>query len=497
MNMRNEMKVSRVSTQLATILLFLLLVTPDTSYGEKPMPLRIPKQTAFQGCVLDKTGVIQCHYKDTRGGHNIFEVAMQARRGSEYLQGLGVLTNIRKQEKSGELDQYQLTALAWLEQNAAKPDDDTLIWYHTYPNVYNDVEIKPPWASAFGQAHVLQAFLYAYQVTRDEKYRALARKTGKAFGKDIQSGGLHVRLPDGSLFFEELPILPATHILNGHMISTISLLEVGAALNFPELVALGKAGVEALRHHLHKYDLGYWSRYDMNPKKGEIFFRLRPESAASEQAMLIDRITLMEEGQKYSTELDIGAPDDGRGAWRITGTDWTQPQQIEGRTVRGLMYGPGLRNHPAVGGTIQNTYVVMQLPRIQFEELSEVPTYYLKLVYYDNGPSIVNVEIRDINHGNFLGFRALSHGSIYTVGDKRWHEVIVPVKPQELAWFMGHEYQRYHVKLLRQLAQLTADQFFEAYADRWELYLNNYSEKNEEEMWAASRLKILEPKGRP
>ncbi|RMI13912.1 MAG: hypothetical protein D6681_05575, partial [Calditrichaeota bacterium] len=343
-----------------------------------------------------------------------------------------------------------MPAYEWLEKNA-HPVKDALIWYYQFDNAYNDIVIKAPWPSAFGQAHVVKAFLHAWQVTGKRKYRDYAIKALRAYRLTLEEGGFQSRLPDGGVFFEEVPTAHPTHILNGHMISTIVLLEAGRALHLDWAEKLGQAGVRTLVRHLADYDMGYWSRYDMNPKRGEIVFRLVPSRKSRSGLMWIDKVTLLNARSGEATVLDVGAGDDAEGAWRISGIEWGRAVNKDGRSVRRIFNGPSRHCAPLRGGSIQNSYLILQLPTLKFGDVANVPEFYLRIDYFDAAPGNVDAQIQDINHGNFLHFTTLTNGTIETAGDGQWKTAFVTIRPKDLAWYMGEDYQKYHIKLLEKL----------------------------------------------
>jgi hypothetical protein len=455
--------------------------------SDKPQPITLPKQTPLSAYTLDKDNVIAVHLPNGTLTHNIFEVAMQAIEGRKSQSFLSIDKDI-SQRKIGLLpretmpqgfeDPYQEAAYKWLEKNSTTFGDDGLVWYYQFDNAYNDVEIKAPWGSAFGQAHVIKAFIHAFKMTGLQKYKELALKATKPFFSSIESGGFQTKLADNSIFFEEVPRLPATHILNGHMISTITLLEAGKELNESQLTELGNLGLEAVQKSLEKYDLGYWSKYDMNPKKGEIVFRLSPASKYQQSPILIDRVHLLDVYSETGTNLDVGSLDDTEGAWRVSGIEWLQTQVEQQKTVRGLLYGLDQHPKPVQGGTRQNSYVIMQLPQLKFTDLSKVPNYYLRVDYLDNALGQVNFEIQDVNHGDSMEFQTLTNGTLVSNGSKKWKSAFIPVESKYISWYMGPDYQSYHIQLLKQLYELTNKPVFSTYAKRWQLYLDNYLQES-------------------
>ena len=425
----------------------------------------LPKQTPVKENDTDKNG-IPTAIMDGKVVYRPLVVALQA------LYGVG-------RTKDAARD--------WLEKEATPIGDGALIWYYRFDNAYNDVEIKAPWASAFGQAYILGAFVKAYEETKDEKYRQFAIKAARAFSISIGEGGLHSRLGE-DIFFEEIPALPASHILNGHMISTIYLIEAGRALGAPEIEQLGLRGVETLRKHLWKYDLGYWSRYDLNPRKFDIPVRLFPLDESSAAGFEIDKVEIIDPRTDEEVSLDVGGAEDATGWPRLGGTDWQQPTLRDKRTVRPMEFGPLRRREPVQGGTIQNTYFFLRLPSLARADFNGDENWLLRIDYFDAAPSRVLVQTQALDQGNFLKFRTLGDGLIETTGSKTWHTAYVPLTSKDLSWFMGPEYQEYNVPTLERLYQLTGDHVFDDYAKRWKVYLDQHSDRDaERNFWMAGR----------
>jgi len=69
----------------------------------------------------------------------------------------------------------------------------------------------------------------------------------------------------GGLFFEELPTRPGSFILNGAMFALWGCYDVGVGLSHKEGLDLFQRGSETLAANLHRWDTGFWSRYDLYP----------------------------------------------------------------------------------------------------------------------------------------------------------------------------------------------------------------------------------------
>ena len=461
-----SMRQSRYAALVLALLGLFSANCPPVGAGELPQAAApsLPKQTPPTEPGTDKNGVPTA----TINGDVVylpFGVARQAIEGEDH--------TIRH------------AALDWLEKEATPIGDSALIWYYRADNAYNDVEIKAPWGSAFGQAYILRAFVKVYEETKDEKYRQFAIKAARAFFLSIGEGGLQSRLGE-DVFFEEMPVLPASHILNGHMISSVCLIEAGRALGTPEIEQLGQRGVETLRRHLWKYDLGYWSRYDLNPRKFDIPIRLFPLDKGSADGFEVDKVEITNPATGESSSLDIGNPEDGTGWPRLGGIDWRQPILRDGQTVRSMSFGPLIRREPVQGGTIQNTYFFLRLPSLERSNFTGDENWLLRIDYFDAAPSRVLVQTQVVDQGNFMKFRTLDGGLIETVGSKTWHTAYVPLTSKDLSWFMGINYQKYHISQLERLYKLTGDRFFDGYARRWKVYLDQHNDSDpERDFWTA------------
>jgi hypothetical protein len=461
--------------------------TVEFKVNEKPKPLTLPSQTPLVKHHLDKNGIIVAYLPDGKEVYNVFEIATQAMEGEKVLGFIknnnktkNVIPFVPREEEDGKLSDMQVLALRWLENNGKKIEDG-LIWEYKFDNAYNDVQVKAPWPSAFGQAHVIKAFLSAYKETKQEKYKELAIKTAYTYDIPIKKGGFKSILQDGSVFFEEVPTEKPTHILNGHMISTVALLELTRITDNKKIKRLASQGLETIKKYIDLYDTGYWSKYDLNPKKGEIILRVAfdDKNMNNNPVMSIDKITFQDMQTGKEVILDIGREDDFSGAWRISGSDWLSSLDND-KAGRILIDGRNRNKQPVKGGTTMNTYIIMQLPEweTKLKQLEKPFDVKVNIRYQDLQRKDIKVQIQNINQGNYLDFIDIPDAKWRTTGDKKWksYEFVIPSK--HLGWYMGVDYQKYHIRLLEELYQFTNDLFFMDIAERWRTYLETYSEND-------------------
>lgn len=456
--------------------------------GAKPSPITLPKQTPLSHYFIDDGGIISVQLPDGKKVYNIFEVATQAIEGEKVLQFVkdnkevkNLIPRIIQDDESNGLTNMQLLALNWLEKNA-KNLKDSLVWYYEFDNAYNDVQIKAPWSSAFGQAHVIKAFLSAYKNTGNKRYKDLAIKSAYVYDIPIIDGGFKSIFEDGNIFFEEVPTENPTHILNGHMVSTLALLELAKETGDKRVEKLAEQGVQTLKKYLHLYDTGYWSKYDLNPKKGENILRIAflGEQITNQPVIAIDKLTFTDSSTGREIVLDVGRKDDFQGAWRISGTEWLSSLDKQG-IGRLLVDGRSKHKDPVPGGTTMNSYIVFQIPEWDSKKQSYEKEFdiHIRVRYQDLAPQVIKFQIQSINEGNYLEFVDLPDSELKTIGDGKWKTYDLTIPSRHLGWYMGIDYQKYHVKLLNELGIATGDHLFTDVASQWETYITLYEKKRQ------------------
>jgi hypothetical protein len=343
------------------------------------------------------------------------------------------------------------------------------IFLYFFDNAYNDNFTRSPWPSAFGQAHIIESLIYALDNSIEKReilYPAI-RSAANAFTIRTENGGITTFDRAGSPWFEEVP--NGTHVLNAHLISLGELSAASQLLGDSGLKALVDSGLRSLKDRLHLFDTGYWLRYDQNPKK-ELLFQL--DWIAGSNSPLIDEVVLENPQTGNKIRLDIGTPEDSEGEVRISGTDWQPANTIDGRTVRAFANGYQIRSNGVAGGARHNVFLVLQLPDKNFYDDFDVPPHRLVVRYKDTGKGTFAVKTQAIHEGNRLTFVPL-HGGVWNLqGDQQWKEAVFTIRPQDMGWYKGPDYQQYEVEQLQRIANLTNDWFFYQYAERHRDFLS-------------------------
>jgi len=162
-----------------------------------------------------------------------------------------------------EFHKQQFLLLAnWLISNQKINNSGCGVWEVNFslPRIYR---LKTPWISAMAQGQAISVLLRAHQETKEQKYLDAAKKALRAFDCSIEEGGVKTQEEDGTIFYEEYPSKPYSHVLNGFIFALWGLYDYAKYLNDDHASLLFNQGIETLKRKLHLYDLGYWTRYDL------------------------------------------------------------------------------------------------------------------------------------------------------------------------------------------------------------------------------------------
>jgi len=128
-----------------------------------------------------------------------------------------------------------------------------------YPVPVARYRVTPGWYSAMAQGLAISVLLRAHDLTGEQSYLDAAAGAEDLLLTPSRAGGCADYDEAGRPFLEECPTDPPCHILNGAVYALIGLRERQARTG-------GAAHMPVARHlaaQLGRYDLGYWSRYDL------------------------------------------------------------------------------------------------------------------------------------------------------------------------------------------------------------------------------------------
>ena len=153
----------------------------------------------------------------------------------------------------------------WLIAHMVPHIHNTSVWPIPFaaPNYYAPTQ----WLSAMTQGNVISVLTRAYQVTNEHIYLEIASRAARIFEFDIRDGGVSSFMKESDIFFEEVAVYPAAHILNGYFFALFGLYDYVNICPNTVISSLIHRSLTTLDGLLEKYDTGYWSRYDLLFKK--------------------------------------------------------------------------------------------------------------------------------------------------------------------------------------------------------------------------------------
>lgn len=135
-------------------------------------------------------------------------------------------------------------------------------WYYKFNWWYRNYLILSPWLSAMGNGMAISCLVRAWLLTKNKCYLESCERALEVFEHGISDGGVKAIDDHGCVWFEEYPVLPSPHVLNGFVFALFGLYDF-ALIGNNNAERLFSEGINTLEKHLTNYDLGYWSAYDL------------------------------------------------------------------------------------------------------------------------------------------------------------------------------------------------------------------------------------------
>jgi heparosan-N-sulfate-glucuronate 5-epimerase len=167
---------------------------------------------------------------------------------------------------AGEGDDWRDAALGiaeWLidhQQTGGRLDG---AWFHNYTFPHT-LPVRAPWVSAMAQGEGASLLVRMHRETDDDRFADAALRAVLPMEIPSRDGGARAEL-DGGTFLEEYPTDPPSCVLNGGIFAIWGCFDVAQELGDERARRLLEASVDTLVANLDRYDIGYWSRYDLFP----------------------------------------------------------------------------------------------------------------------------------------------------------------------------------------------------------------------------------------
>jgi len=231
---------------------------PEVSEGIKPYELGPYYQTFWDKANYagpkDGKGVILFDY--------YFDIGRQYNPLAVAQHGLGNYNLYLKTRDPKYLETAKIQA-DWLLDNLEENGFGIPVWKHKFRWHYKKY-LAPGWYSAHSQGTGISLLARIYKETKDEKYKKCAEKAFISLNLPIKEGGVKYVDHKGDVWLEEYLITPLTHILNGYIWALWGIWDYYLLTDSGEAKTLFNNCVKTLQANLHRYDIGFWSLYDLS-----------------------------------------------------------------------------------------------------------------------------------------------------------------------------------------------------------------------------------------
>jgi glycosyltransferase involved in cell wall biosynthesis len=170
----------------------------------------------------------------------------------------------------------------WLVTHETRIGTDAGGWPITLS--HPDMRTEGPWLSALTQSRAISVLLRAYLHTQEEPFIEAVRRAVRTFELDILDGGVRAPVGEEGIFFEEVAIYPAAHVLSGFMFALLGLYDYVAVTGDVQIETLIHRSLTTMHSLLNEFDVGYWTRFDL------LHRRLASPAELSLQAALLEAL---------------------------------------------------------------------------------------------------------------------------------------------------------------------------------------------------------------
>ena len=175
--------------------------------------------------------------------------------------GLGNYNLFRRTQDDSRRQRF-LRASDWLRDHLEQNFHGVWVWNHHFDWEYRET-LKSPWYSALAQGQGISLLVRAYAETQRSEYLDCAQRAFSAFLASIEGGGVTYTDERGDLWFEEYIVSPPTHILNGFIWAMWGVYDYYLATQDKQARERFNSAVRTLLHNLERYDMSYWSLYEL------------------------------------------------------------------------------------------------------------------------------------------------------------------------------------------------------------------------------------------
>lgn len=156
-----------------------------------------------------------------------------------------------------------LAAAGWLLSRLEQNPHGLWVWNHHFDWEYRR-PLQAPWYSGLAQGQGISLLVRAHRETGNNLYLRAATLAFESFLKSTLEGGITFSDQRGDLWFEEYIVSPPTHILNGFIWAAWGVYDYFLATGDDTAERLFHCVAATLARNLDRYDLGFWSLYELS-----------------------------------------------------------------------------------------------------------------------------------------------------------------------------------------------------------------------------------------
>ena len=176
--------------------------------------------------------------------------------------GLGNF-NLFLRGRDQEHQKKSVAAADWLVTYLEPNSFGVSVWNHWFDWEYR-TPLKAPWYSGLAQGQGISLLVRVAQETGKSDYLEAAARAFVSFSRSIQQGGVVFTDDAGDPWFEEYIVSPPTHILNGFIWAAWGVHDFFLATREAGAQELFTRVAVTLRKNLERFDLGFWSLYELS-----------------------------------------------------------------------------------------------------------------------------------------------------------------------------------------------------------------------------------------
>ena len=172
--------------------------------------------------------------------------------------GLGAYDLFLETNKKEYFSMFENAAF-WAFNNQEKNGGWVTFKYESKNNPY----------SSMAQGEGASLLLRYFYETKNDDYLEKAKKAIEFMKKDINDGGCTLYEDDG-VYLKEFPEKPL--VLNGWIFSLFGVYDYYLVSKDQDIIDFFNKSIKSMKQVIDKYDLGYWSKYDINKKIASPFY---------------------------------------------------------------------------------------------------------------------------------------------------------------------------------------------------------------------------------